>query len=149
MSHGKAIEQWLDPHELDRVREAIQKAEKQTSGEIRVHLDITILDDVLEHAAFVFRQLGMDKTKERNGVLIYVSVPGRKVAVVGDEGIHAKLGNTYWHDVLEVILASFRQEQYCDGLCDGVRMLGEKLRLHFPHQRDDVNELSDDVSFGK
>lgn len=149
MSHGKAIEQWLDPHELDRVREAIQKAEKQTSGEIRVHLDITILDDVLEHAAFVFRQLGMDRTKERNGVLIYVSVPGRKVAVVGDEGIHAKLGNTYWHDVLEVILASFRQERYCDGLCGGVRMLGEKLRLHFPHQRDDVNELSDDVSFGK
>lgn len=149
MKKPVAIEEWLTPDELARVREAIQHAEKQTSGEIRVHLDIAILDDVLDHAAMVFRDLGMDRTRERNGVLIYVSVPGRKTAVIGDEGIHAKLGDHYWKDVLETILAHFRVGQFCEGLCAGVAMLGEKLKEHFPYQRDDVNELSDDVSFGK
>lgn len=149
MKQRIAIGEWLTPDELDRVKKAIQRAEKQTSGEIRVHLDIAILDQVLDHAAMVFRDLGMDRTRERNGVLIYVSVPGRKVAVIGDEGIHAKLGDGYWKEVLETILARFRTGHFCDGICAGVDMLGEKLREHFPHRRDDVNELSDDVSFGR
>jgi len=143
------IEEWLTPEELARVRDAVRDAEKRTSGEIRVHLDIAIMEDVLDHAAFVFRNLGMAKTQERNGVLIYVSVPGRKVAVIGDEGIHAKLGDTYWQDVLKIILEHFKQDRFCDGLCAGVERLGEQLREHFPYQRNDVNELRDDVSFGK
>ncbi|MBZ0205970.1 MAG: TPM domain-containing protein [Flavobacteriales bacterium] len=143
------IEEWLTPEELARVRDAVRAAEKRTSGELRVHLDVAIMDDVLDHAAFAFNNLGMAKTQERNGVLIYVSVPGRKVAVIGDEGIHAKLGDTYWHDVLKVILEYFREDRFCDGLCAGVELLGEKLREHFPFQRADVNELSDEVSFGK
>lgn len=149
MKRRVAIEEWLTNDERARVRSAIREAERHTSGEIRVHLDIPILDEVLEHAAFVFRDLGMDRTKERNGVLIYVSVPGRQVAVIGDAGIHAKLGHDYWQEVLGAILAHFREDRFCDGLCAGVAMLGEKLRQHFPRRGDDRNELSDDVSFGR
>ena len=143
------IEDWLTREELDRVRGAVQRAEQHTSGEIRVHLDVAIMEDVMDHAAFVFGNLGMDKTRERNGVLLYVSVPGRQAAVVGDTGIHAKLGNAYWHEVLEVVLAHFKEDRFCEGLCEGVRLLGVKLQEHFPHRRDDRNELSNEVSIGK
>ena len=149
MTHRVDIEEWLTPAELGRVRDAVQAAEKRTSGEIRVHLDVAIMEDVLDHAAFVFDDLGMARTKDRNGVLIYVSVPGRKVAVIGDVAIHAKLGDGYWYGVLDLILGHFKQDRFCDGLCAGVERLGEQLREHFPYQRDDVNELSDNVSFGK
>jgi uncharacterized membrane protein len=143
------IEDWLTPEELGRVRDAVSRAEQHTSGEIRVHLDVAIMENVLDHAAFVFNNLGMDKTRERNGVLLYVSVPGRKVAVVGDTGIHAKLGNYYWQNVLDAVLANFRQDRFCEGLCEGVRLLGEKLKEHFPHRDGDQDELSNEVSFGK
>ncbi len=149
MKHRVDIEEWLTPSELDRVRDAVRAAEMRTSGEIRVHLDVAIMENVLDHAAFVFDELGMTRTKDRNGVMIYVSVPGRKVAVIGDVAIHAKLGDGYWHGVLELILQHFKQDRFSDGLCAGVERLGEQLREHFPYQGDDVNELSDDVSFGK
>lgn len=149
MKHRVDIEEWLSPAELDRVRDAVRTAEKRTSGEIRVHLDVAIMENVLDHGAFVFDELGMTRTKDRNGVMIYVSVPGRKVAVLGDVAIHAKLGNDYWHGVLELILGHFKKDRFCEGLCTGVERLGEQLREHFPYERDDENELSDDVSFGK
>lgn len=142
------IEDWLSADELARVRDAVRQAEQRTSGEIRVHLDLAIMDDVLDHAAFVFNDLGMANTRDRNGVLLYVSVPGRKAAVVGDSGIHAKLGDAYWQDVLQQVLALFREDRFCEGLCKGVELLGEKLQEHFPFQRDDRNELSDEVSLG-
>ena len=143
------IEDWLTREELDRVRDAVRAAEMRTSGEIRVHLDVAIMEDVLDHAAFIFEQLEMSKTKDRNGVLLYVSVPGRKVAVVGDSAIHAELGNAYWQQVLDLVLGHFKQDHFCEGLCAGVEAIGEQLRKFFPYQREDVNELSDDVSFGK
>lgn len=144
-----AIEDWLTREELDRVRDAVRAAEKRTSGEIRVHLDVVIMDDVLDHAAFVFDQLGMANTKERNGVLLYVSVPGRMAAVVGDTAIHAHLGQRYWQQVLDLVLGHFKEDRFCEGLCAGVEAIGEQLRTHFPYERGDVNELNDEVSFGK
>lgn len=143
------IEEWLTRDELHRLRDAVRAAEKRTSGEIRLHLDVAIMDDVLDHAAFVFDQLGMGNTKDRNGVLLYVSVPGRKVAVLGDTAIHAQLGHDYWQQVLDLVLGHFKQDRFCEGLCAGVTAIGEQLQERFPFQRDDVNELSDDVSFGK
>lgn len=143
------IEDWLTDDELGRVRDAVRAAEKRTSGEIRVHLDVAIMEDVLDHVAFVFDQLGMAKTKDRNGVLLYVSVPGRKVAVVGDTAIHARLGQGYWQQVLDLVLGHFKQDRFCEGLCAGVEAIGEQLRAHFPYERGDVNELNDEVSFGK
>ena len=144
-----SVDEFLTRAELDRVRDAVRSAEQRTSGEIRVHLDAAIMEGVLDHAAFVFDDLGMKKTKNRNGVLLYVSVPSRKVAVIGDAGIHAKSGQHYWDSVLELVLSDFREGRFCDGLCAGVERIGEQLREHFPYQRDDVNELDDDVSFGR
>jgi uncharacterized membrane protein len=145
----RTLEDFLSEAERQRVKEAIRQAEGRTSGEIRVHLDDAIEDDVLDHAAFVFEELGMHRTKDRNGVLIYVSVPSQRVAVIGDTAIHAKLGDGYWNEVLGILLADFREGRPCDGLCKGVERLGEQLREHFPHQRDDRNELDDDISYGK
>ncbi len=143
------VDEFLTRAELDRVRDAVRSAEKRTSGEIRVHLDAAIMEGGLDHAAFVFDDLGMKKTKDRNGVLLYVSVPSRKVAVIGDAGIHAKSGQHYWDAVLELVLSHFREGRHCEGLCAGVERIGDQLLEHFPFQRDDVNELDDDVSFGR
>ena len=142
-------EELLSPSELERVRDAVRRAEARTSGEIRVHLDDTIVEDVLDHAAFIFQELGMHRTQDRNGVLIYVSVAERRAAVIGDQGIHAKLPNGYWNETLGVILEQFRAERYCEGLCMGVERLGEQLISHFPCRTDDRNELSDEVSIGR
>jgi uncharacterized membrane protein len=143
------VDEFLTRAERDRVRDAVRNAEKRTSGEVRVHLDAAIMEGVLDHAAFVFDDLGMKKTKDRNGVLLYVSVPSRKVAVIGDAGIHVKSGQHYWDSVLELVLSHFREGRYCDGLCAGVERIGEQLREHFPYERDDMNELDDDVSLGR
>lgn len=149
MSERVAAEDFLTEAERLRVKEAIHQAEGRTSGEIRVHLDEAIEEDVLDHAAFVFEELGMHRTKDRNGVLIYVSVPSKRAAVIGDKAIHERLGDGYWNDVLGILLAHFREGRPCEGLCKGVERLGEQLRTHFPHERNDINELDDDVSFGK
>lgn len=143
------IEDWLTREEFTRLRDAVRSAEKRTSGEIRVHMDVAIMENVLDHAAYVFHQLGMAKTKDRNGVLLYVSVPGRKVAVVGDTAIHAQLGQEYWQQVLDLVLGHFKHDRFCEGLCSGVAAIGEQLRTHFPYERGDENELNDEVSFGK
>ncbi|MFT3885329.1 MAG: TPM domain-containing protein [Flavobacteriales bacterium] len=149
MSERLAAEDFLTEAERLRVKEAIREAEQRTSGEIRVHLDEAIEEGVLDHAAFVFQELGMHRTKDRNGVLIYVSVPSQRVAVIGDTNIHARLGDGYWHDVLGILLKHFREGRACEGLCKGIAHLGEQLRTHFPFQADDTNELSDDISYGK
>ena len=144
-----SAEELLSPAERERVRDAVRTAEKRTSGEIRVHLDNVISGDVLDHAAVVFTELHMHRTKERNGALIYVSVPQRRAAVIGDAGLNAKLPHGYWNDVLAMLIGEFKADRYCDGLCKAVALLGEQLHAHFPHERGDVNELGDDISYGK
>jgi uncharacterized membrane protein len=144
-----SAEDLLSTGDLERVREAVRQAEARTSGEIRVHLDDTIVEDVLDHAAFIFEELGMHRTQDRNGVLIYVSVAERRAAVIGDAGINAKLPGGYWNETLGVMLEQFKAGRYCEGLCMGVERLGEQLRTHFPRANDDRNELSDEVSIGR
>lgn len=142
-------EELLSASDLERVRDAVRRAESRTSGEIRVHLDDTIVEEVLDHAAFVFEELGMHRTKDRNGVLIYVSVAQRRAAVIGDAGIHERLPQGFWNDTLRVILQEFKAGRFADGLCLGVERTGERLREHFPRASDDRNELSDEVSIGR
>lgn len=149
MSRIFTADEFLSRAEAELVKQAVIAAENRTSGEIRVHLDAAIEEDVLAHAAFVFEELGMHRTKDRNGILLYISVPSRRVAVLGDKGIHEKLGNAYWQGVIDLVLGCFREERYCEGLCAGVQRIGEQLREHFPHQRDDVNELGDEISIGR
>lgn len=148
MSERIGIEQWLTAEELHRVRQAIERAEQRTSAEIRVHLDITIVEDVLDHAALVFDRLGMDRTKQRNGVLLYVSIPARRAGVICDVGVNAKVPKGYWKSILRTLLNHFRQGGYAQGLCAAVERLGEELAPLFPPADDDDDELSNQVSIG-
>lgn len=143
-----AAQDLLSEAERERVLQAIHKAEELTSGEVRVHLDDTITDSVLDHAAFVFEELGMFRTRDRNGVLIYVSIADRRAAVIGDAGINARVPEGFWDEVLALLREDFSNGQFADGLCQAVAQVGEKLQTLFPYRRDDRNELPNDISFG-
>lgn len=132
-----------------RIVEAIKQAEHNTSGEIRVHIEKSCKKDVLDRAADVFAMLKMHKTKLRNGVLFYLSIEDRKFAILGDGGINAKVPENFWESVKETVFEQFKAGNQTEGLVKGILMAGEKLKAHFPYQKDDVNELSDEISFGK
>ncbi len=144
-----SAEAFLTETDRQRVSAAIAAAELRTSGEIRVHLEDHIEEDVMDHAAFIFEELGMHRTKDRNGVLIYVSVADRKVAVIGDRGIDQRVPANFWNDVLAVLKLHFAAGKQADGICEAVTMVGEKLKAFHPHAASDINELSNDVSFGR
>ncbi len=131
----------------ERIVAAIKEAEKNTSGEIRVHIESFCAEDV--RAAHYFETLKMHKTALRNGVLFYLAYKDRKFAILGDAGINAKVPAGYWDNVKEAMLKHFKAGDYTGGLEKGILMAGEQLKAHFPYQKDDVNELSDEISFGQ
>ncbi len=128
---------------------AIKEAELNTSGEIRVHVEKTCKADVLDEAAYIFKQLKMHKTEQRNGVLFFISVDDHQFAILGDAGINAKVPATFWDNVRDEVIAHFKKQAFAEGLAKGILMAGEKLKTYFPYQTDDVNELDDEISFGK
>jgi uncharacterized membrane protein len=132
-----------------RIVEAIEKAELQTSGEIRVHIEEKCKEEVLDHAAFIFQELEMHKTELRNGVLFYVSYLDHKLAILGDAGINKVVPGHFWEDIKEHLVKEFKIGNYAGGLSEGILMAGEQLKKHFPYQSDDTNELSNEISFGK
>lgn len=132
-----------------QILSAIKTAEEETSGEIRVHIETSFKGDVLDRAAWVFKKLGMYKTAQRNGVLFYLAVKDRKFAIIGDAGIHAKVPEGFWDKIKELMLKDFKEARFTEGLSEGILLAGEQLKTHFPHQKDDVNELPDEISFDK
>jgi uncharacterized membrane protein len=134
--------------DLEAVRRAIVEAEAATSGEIRVHLDARCPGDPMARAVALFERLGMTRTAHRSGVLIYLAVEDRKLAVIGDAGVHARVSDEYWESLKEMMVAHFRQGRPRDGITSAVRDVGETLRRHFPRAPDDRDELSDEVSLG-
>ncbi|MGH7374358.1 MAG: TPM domain-containing protein [Candidatus Rokuibacteriota bacterium] len=146
--HPRWVRAFLSDADLDAVAEAIAAAEASTSAEIRVHLDARCPGDPMARAVAVFERLGMHRTAERHGVLVYVSVEDHKLAVVGDRGIDQRVGEDYWERLVAAVLAHFRQERPRDGLLHAVGEVGTVLRRHFPRRPDDVNELPDRVSLG-
>lgn len=128
---------------------AIKAAEKETSGEIQVHIDNHCKEDVLDRAAFMFKTLKMHQTKERNGVLFYMAIKDRKFAILGDGGINQKVADNFWDSTKEHMASLFKEGKIAQGLSEGIKMAGEQLATHFPYQEDDENELSDEISFGK
>ena len=140
---------FFNKEEKERIKAAIMEAEGNTSGEIRVHLDNRCREDVMDRAAWWFKKLEMHRTDLRNGVLFYLAVKDRKFAIIGDAGINAVTPEDFWDTIKETIQKYFSEEEFCEGLCEGLRMAGNALKEKFPHQADDVNELSDDISFGK
>jgi len=128
---------------------AIKEAELNTSGEIKVHIERKCKEDVLDHAAFMFDKLQMQKTELRNGVLIYLAIEDRKLAILGDAGINSKVSNDFWDTTKDFIISKFKDGQFTKGLSGGIKLAGQQLKEHYPYQSDDVNELSDDISFGE
>ncbi len=130
------------------IKQAIIHAEADTSGEIRVHIEDHCKGDVMERATKVFSKLKMHKTKLRNGVLFYLAVQDRKFAILGDAGIHKAVQDAFWVSIKSGMQQQFKEGKFTEALCEGLLKTGEQLKIHFPHQRDDVNELKDEVSFG-
>ena len=139
--------QFFNQEQKKQVTDAIQEAELNTSGEIRVHIESNCNEDVLDRAAFMFEKLAMHKTELRNGVLFYLSVNDRKFAILGDAGINKVTPDNFWDEIKETVIGHFKQEEYAEGLSNGIKMVGKALKEHFPYQKDDVNELSDEISF--
>ena len=129
------------------ILEAIEKAEKNTSGEIRVHLEAKCKIDQTKRAIEVFEKLQMHKTELRNGVLFYMATEDKKFAVIGDTGINNVVPENFWDSVKNGIINNFKNGKFSDGLIEGILLTGEKLETHFPHQENDINELSNDISF--
>ncbi|MGC9374557.1 MAG: TPM domain-containing protein [Bacteroidales bacterium] len=132
-----------------QITDAIKEAERNTSGEIRVHVEMDCKEDVLDRAAFWFEKLKMHKTELRNGVLFYLSINDRKFAILGDAGINAVTPDNFWDEIKEAVIDHFKKDEFAQGLSKGIKMAGQALQEHFPYQKDDINELSDDISFGK
>lgn len=128
---------------------SVREAELETSGEIRVHIESTLKGDVLDRAAWLFKKLGMHKTAERNGVLFYLAINDKKFAIIGDAGINAKVHAGFWDDISELLKKNFKEGKFTEGLSEGILHAGKHLKIHFPHRKDDVNELPDEISFDK
>jgi len=127
---------------------AIKNAELDTSGEIRVHIEDKCKGEVKDRAASIFKKLDMHKTELRNGVLFYLALKNRKFAILGDIGINQMVPEDFWDKIRDSMLDEFRENRFTDGLIEGITLAGKQLKKHFPHQTDDVNELSDEISFG-
>jgi uncharacterized membrane protein len=128
---------------------SIKEAEEETSGEIRVHIETACYGDVLDRAAWIFGKLGMHKTAERNGVLFYLGVKDKKFAIIGDAGINAKVPAGFWDSISVLLQKNFKEGRFTEGLSEGIILAGEQLKTHFLHQKEDVNELPDEISFDK
>lgn len=140
---------FFTPEQQAQILAAVKEAENETSGEVRVHIENSCQEDVLDRAAWLFRKLGMHKTAERSGVLFYLAIDDRKFAVIGDSGINSKVPAGFWDDVKDLLQKNFREGKFTEGLSAGIILAGAHLKRHFPHRKDDVNELPDEISFDK
>ena len=133
----------------DHVKAAIAAAERQTSGEIRVSVSRYFWGGVHKAAAKAFTRLGMRNTKDRNGILFFVVPSRRRFVVIGDQGIHEKVGQDFWDKLVLAMAEDFKEGKFNEGLQAGIAECGRLLAAHFPYQGEkDVNELPDDIDFG-
>ena len=146
------MNRWMLRRRVDAeaVRRAIEEAESRTSGEIRVSVSTFFFGNVRRTAEAAFVRLGMNRTAERNGILIFVVPSRRAFVVLGDEGIHAKVGQEFWETVAAAISRRFKAGDFTGGLVHGITEVGAQLAEHFPFQgARDRNELPDEVEFGR
>lgn len=140
----------FNDEEQQLVATAIREAERNTSGEIRVYVENRCsYVDALDRAVELFGKMGMQATKERNGVLVYVALKDHQLAIYGDEGIHQKVGPGYWYDEVGKMIRAFNRENYAKGIATCVTDIGNALKHFFPYAQDDKNELSDEIQFGR
>ncbi len=142
------VEAFLSKSEEEDIVEAIRLAEENTSGEIRVHLEKETSIAPIDRAVEVFNMLKMENTKDRNGVIIYVAIKSKQFAIYGDKGINEKVADDFWNSTKDIMLNHFKNGDNKQALVDGILSAGQQLKHHFPHQDDDVNELSNEISKG-
>lgn len=142
------VEEFLTAEEEQEIVAAIGKAEKNTSGEIRVHIEKETSIAAIDRAVEVFQQLNMENTQERNGVIIYVAVKSHKFAIYGDKGINEKVNDDFWNCTKDIMATHFKNGHFKQGLIDGILNAGEQLKKHFPYQDNDTDELSNEISKG-
>jgi uncharacterized membrane protein len=140
--------EFFSEEEKTKIIRAVREAERNTSGEIRLHIEGKCTGDVLDRAAYVFKTLNMHKTRLRNGLLFYMGIEDRKFAILGDAGINAVVPENLWDGIKDLVLDHFRKGEFAEGLAKGILLAGEKIKEHFPYRQDDLNELPDEISFG-
>jgi uncharacterized membrane protein len=145
----KKPKEFFSPADKALIVNAIRESEKRTSGEIRVYVESRCrFVEPLDRAVEVFFGLKMDKTDDRNAVLLYIAMKDRQMAVFGDQGIHEKMGTAFWQAEVKKMTAQFRSENYGQGIADIVKEIGIALAHYFPYTDEDKNELPDDIVFG-
>jgi uncharacterized membrane protein len=135
------VTHYFSQFDSDRIVQAISDAEARTSAEIRVHVTRRVPEDLEARALRRFHLLGMTRTAERNGVLVYIAPRAHKFRVLGDVAIHEKAGADFWTAVAAAMEGHFKKGEFTDGVVEAVRTIGEKLAAHFPRRAGDVNEL--------
>lgn len=138
----------IDRQAQERIVGAIKEAELNTSGEIRVHIESRCKAEAVPRAIYIFNYLKMYETAQRNGVLIYVALQSRKLAIIGDVGINNKVPSGFWNNIKNNMVTSFAAGNIVEGICGAVLSAGESLKEYFPYRQDDVNEQPDEISFG-
>jgi uncharacterized membrane protein len=136
----------LTASEKEEIQECIRLAELKTSGEIRVHIDKKCDSDPFEKAVTIFNKLKMYQTRDRNGVLIYISFSDRKLAIIGDEGINAVVPTYFWESTKNELIFRFKRNEFAQGIIDAVNEAGKQLQQYFPVKSDDKNELSNEIT---
>ena len=142
------VEDFLTKEEESAIVEAIQKTKKNTSGEIRVHIEATTSLDAYDRAMEVFHELNMDATELQNGVLVYLAVNDKTFVICGDKGINDVVAPDFWDCTRDAMVSQFKLGNYKQGLIDGILNAGEQLKKYFPWQEGDTNELSNEISKG-
>ena len=142
------VEDFLSHKEEQEIVDAILTAEKNTSGEIRVHIEASAKIDHFSRAQQVFHFLKMDNTKDENGVLLYVAVKDKKFVIYGDKGIDKAVPKGFWDKTKEIISSYFKNGDFKNGIIQGILKAGKELEAHFPWHHNDINELSNDISKG-
>jgi uncharacterized membrane protein len=131
-----------------RIRRAIEEVEKLTSAEVRVCVEKSCSEEVLVRAVKYFNKLGMQHTKHRHGVLIYLATVDRKFAIIGDKGINKKVAPDFWDTTKQAMLKDFKFGNLIEGIVTGLTIAGEQLKKHFPHDdTDQHNGLPNDIAF--
>ena len=139
---------FITAEEEAAIIDAIASAETQTSGEIRVHIESKCKTDAVDRAVEVFYSLKMEQTQEKNGVLLYVAINDRKLAIIGDSGINAVVPDGFWDSTRDFLVEHFKKGEVAAGLIGAINKAGDQLKSYFSFREDDQNELSNDISLG-
>jgi uncharacterized membrane protein len=144
--HENDPKHFFSPEQQKVLIEAIREAERNTSGEIRIHVIRSSGEDLFHKGQKLFEKLGMTRTRDRNGILFLLELSHRRFAILGDRGIHSKVPGEFWEEIRQELWNHFHEGRFVEGLCAGIARCGEKLKAFYPRQDNDRNELSDEIT---